>query len=255
MAVIDRIRALVERLSGFYVLRAEYFPRGVKLQHDIEQHLPQLRTEVVFDVGANVGQSARKYLAWFAGAQIFCFEPVEATYLELRERLKSHRQVHCYHLALGASDSTGNMVHRGSSDMFFLAKTGKESQYQPDELEEVQILTLDHFCRDHAIQKISYLKIDTEGNDLEVLKGADGMLKENRIDLVEVEAGMHPGNTRHVPFEVLKKHLEQRQYFVFALYEQMEEWSEDAPHLRRTNPVFVSRRAIEANKKVGPGHA
>ena len=189
------------------------------------------------------------------GERGICFEPVEASFFELREKLKNHRQVHCHHLALGASDSTGNMVHRGSSDMFFLAKTEKESsQYKPDELEKVEIQTLDHFCRDHGINKISYLKIDTEGNDLEVLKGAENMLQEQRIDLVEVEAGMHPGNTRHVPFEVLKKHLEQRQYFVFALYEQMYEWSENAPHLRRTNPVFISRRAIEANKKTNNRH-
>ena len=255
MVIMDKIKTLIEKISGFYLFRAKYFPRGVKLQHDIKQHLPRFRAEVVFDVGANVGQSAKKYLMWFAGAQIFCFEPVEASFFELREKLKNHRQVHCHHLALGASDSTGNMVHRGSSDMFFLAKTEKESsQYKPDELEKVEIQTLDHFCRDHGINKISYLKIDTEGNDLEVLKGAENMLQEQRIDLVEVEAGMHPGNTRHVPFEVLKKHLEQRQYFVFALYEQMYEWSENAPHLRRTNPVFISRRAIEANKKTNNRH-
>jgi hypothetical protein len=78
------------------------------------------------------------------------------------------------------------------------------------------------------------------------------MLREQRIDMVQVEAGMYSGNTRHVPFEIFKQYLEQRQYFVFGIYEQMHEWTEHAPHLRRTNPVFISRHLLESNKNESP---
>lgn len=63
---------------------------------------------------------------------------------------------------------------------------------------------------------------------------------------------MYPGNTRHVAFETLKKHLEQRGYFVFAFYEQMYEWTERAPQLRRVDAVFISRNLIESNKNEIP---
>jgi hypothetical protein len=71
------------------------------------------------------------------------------------------------------------------------------------------------------------------------------MLASQAIDFVEVEAGMNPGNTRHAPFESLKAFLESNDYRLFAIYEQVEEWPTDEPHLRRTNSLFISRRMIE----------
>jgi hypothetical protein len=92
------------------------------------------------------------------------------------------------------------------------------------------------------------MKIDTEGADLDVLKGAERMLNEQRIDIVKVEAGMNPTNHLHVPFEVLKNYLESKHYFLFGIYEQKHEWPTKHPHLRRTNPIFISQQVIENNR-------
>src|SRR3990170_1501252 len=136
------------------------------------------------------------------------------------------------------------------SDMFFLLGQSKESLMNNDvTTESVDIVTLDEFCHTKRIDQINYLKIDTEGGDLEVLKGAVNMLTEQRIDLVEVEAGMNPSNNRHVPFEALKEFLESHRYFLFGIYEQVNEWPTREPHLRRTNPLFISHRMIEMNRK------
>jgi len=137
------------------------------------------------------------------------------------------------------------MALQGNSDRFFLIGQSKESPANEDVLtEDVDIVTLDEFCFAREIEKVNYLKIDTEGEDLEVLRGGENMLKEQRIDFVEVEAGMHAGNKRHVSFEALKDYLESRSYLLFGIYGQVHEWPTKEPHLRRTNPVFVSRRMI-----------
>ena len=70
---------------------------------------------------------------------------------------------------------------------------------------------------------------------------------EQHIDFIEVEAGMNPWNERQVPFEILKAHLESKNYFLFGIYEQVHEWPTKAPHLRRANAVFLSERLIQAN--------
>jgi hypothetical protein len=76
------------------------------------------------------------------------------------------------------------------------------------------------------------------------------MLTEQRIDLVEVEAGMNPSNIWHVPFEALKDFLESHMYFLFGIYEQENGlWASREPHLRRTNPIFISHHMIEMNRK------
>jgi len=51
----------------------------------------------------------------------------------------------------------------------------------------VQTQTLDNFCLNAKIENIDVLKIDTEGNELNVLKGAKRLLSENRINIIYTE--------------------------------------------------------------------
>ena len=81
---------------------------------------------------------------------------------------------------------------------------------------------------------------------MQVLIGAREMLERQAIDLIDVEVGMHPRNLRHVPFEEIKAFLQQRSYFVFGLYQQVSEWTEKKPQLRRVNAVFISETVITA---------
>ncbi len=57
------LRRLFERLTGTHIFRN--LPRGVDRFADIRHYLPNVRIATVFDVGANVGQSARSYVANF----------------------------------------------------------------------------------------------------------------------------------------------------------------------------------------------
>ena len=51
----------------------------------------------------------------------------------------------------------------------------------------VDVTTIDNYCRDYGIERIDILKSDTQGFDLEVLKGASRLLDQHRIHLVYVE--------------------------------------------------------------------
>lgn len=248
MSIKSQIKKLVENLTDTHIYRL--LPRGINLFEDIKNQLPMYHANVVFDVGANVGQSVRNYLNWFPRSQIYCFEPVGATFQRLIENTKNNERVRCFQLAFGASKGKGRMVLQGHPDSFFLLTPLREIAVSNDsKTEEVDIETIDEFCYTRSISHISYLKIDTEGGDLEVLRGAGIMLNENRIDLVEVEAGMNCRNKWHIPFEALKEYLESKEYFLFGIYEQVPEFLTKEPHLRRANPVFISLRVILANKR------
>jgi FkbM family methyltransferase len=222
--------------------------RGIDIFDDIKNYLATLEVKVVFDVGANIGQSAQSYLKNFAESKIYCFEPVEETFLHLQRSLRGHDNILTFKIALSSTKGTGKMVLEGPSDQFFLLNTPRDGQVDGrSPLEEVNLETIDEFCREHKIDRINFLKIDAEGGDFNVLMGADEMLSRHQIDVVQVEAGMNSKNKRHVPFNVFSKFFEQRHYFLFGIYEQVNEWPTKEPHLRRTNPVFISDRVIKAN--------
>lgn len=245
MNFLRQSRKLFERITHTRIYRQP--PRGFDLAYDLAQALPDYRVQTVFDVGANVGQSAQDYLEKFPGARIYSFEPVRSTFLQLENNLKGQDRVHCFQLAFGALPQQGAMVLEGKSVMFFLSGQSRPAPQGGNVItEQVEVATLDEFCRKHQVERISYIKIDTEGGDMDVLQGAEHLLAQQRIDLVQLEAGMNIHNTWHVALETLKQHLESRNYFLFGVYEQVHEWPAKEPQLRRANPVFISRRMIDA---------
>lgn len=237
------LRALTERLTGTHIYRV--LPHGVDVFHDIATSLPAFDATTVFDVGANMGQSARLYLNKFPRAHVYCFEPVATTFSELENRLGENSRISCHRLALGASMRLGQMVLQGTSDRHFLLRDPKGiSELVAVPVEPVAVTTVDEFCLQHHVDRIGYLKIDTEGSDLDVLRGAEEMLESQSIDFLQVEAGMNPLNNFHVSLEKIKAYLENRRYYLFGIYEQVLEWPTHSPYLRRSNSVFVSSRLI-----------
>lgn len=244
MHINKKIKILIEKLTGLYVYRT--LPRGIEFFKDLSISLPEYKLETVFDVGAHIGESAYLFLKKFPEARLFCFEPATANFKRLQKLVKGFKNVECIKIALGPEIKTGWISINGRHDMFHLIdETNVKGENLNSLVEQVAITTIDNFCNENKIDKISYLKIDTEGEDLEVLKGAKSFLSEQKIDFIQVEASMNPMNKHHITFEAFKEFLESYNYFLFGLYEQMDEWIEKKINLRRTNPVFVSMKMIE----------
>ena len=166
--------------------------------------------------------------------------------------MKRDKQVFCFQFAFGATTGQRQMSAIGTSKMNRMLDENCVNADDPEVTAEwVEISTLDAFCDENAVELISLLRVDTEGSDLDVLNGASDLLGKHRIDFVQVEAGMHPGNTLHVEFETLKHYLEEHRYFVFGNYEQVGERATHQPHLRRTNPVFISEKLIDCSARTG----
>ena len=212
---------------------------GVDVLTDVKRLLPSFSAEIIFDVGANVGQSAEVFQYHFPQATIWCFEPFPDTFKTLKENCSKWQKVVCEKVALGATAKQVYVCEGRSS-----AENTVTVTPEGDATQQVAMTTVDEFCRRHDIETINFLKVDTEGHDLEVLKGASSMLQQQKIDFVELEAGMNPENDYHVPFAELTLFLESLGYRLFGIYDQMHEWKEPKPVLRRSNPVFISPKLI-----------
>jgi FkbM family methyltransferase len=237
------LKKIAENVTGTHIFRE--LPFGISIAHDISRRLRGYRISIIFDVGANVGQSALHYVSAYPSSTIICFEPIKETYEQLRRNVEGIDQVLCYNFALADTPSKGVMT-KGMGTMNHLVQEDNIISSNKHETEQVHVSTLDDFCNANNINKISYLKIDVEGGDLNVLIGAKDILNAHGVDIVEVEAGMNPGNKHHVPLERLKGFMEDHGYFIFGIYEQFAEGPKNEPHLRRTNTVFVSESMIRS---------
>jgi FkbM family methyltransferase len=143
--------------------------------------------QIVFDVGANVGQSAKTYRRLYPQAQIWSFEPFPVTYEHLCHSLADDRfhpialalsdQISKAKLNIGAVSITNSLLRRETD-------TGKSIEIQTD--------TLDHFCSEHGISSIDILKVDVEGAEDRVFSGAKEMLSRRAIRSVFVEVYFRP---------------------------------------------------------------
>ncbi len=214
----------------------------------IRKHLPTFAPATIFDVGANVGQSAVSFGAVFKNAGIYSFEPIRETYNGLVEKTRSHPRIRTFRLALGSSPGHVPMVVNPRS-----STVSRVTATPPREMEHVETVPMgtgDSFCAAHKIERIGFLKIDAEGHDLEVLIGFGNMLTQQRIDFAEAEVSMSPMNAKHVPFEAVKQHLEGLGYNLFHIYEQtLDVEFSGRPFLRRSNVVFISRELAEQYRR------
>lgn len=227
-----------ERLSGTKIYSS--IPFGVDFLHDSKQLLPNYKFETIFDVGANIGQTALHFRNVLNNSKILSFEPFLHSFNILTENTKG-KHIFCYNIGLGEKKDTINALYDSSNPT-----SVNNSLIAPNGLSDsqlVEINTLDNFVFEENINRISFLKIDTEGFDLNVLKGAKSLLGEKRIDFIEVEVAMNPFNEKHVQLIDIKSFLEQYNYFIFGIYEQMNEnsWSDNL-YIRRSNIVFISKK-------------
>jgi len=161
-------------------------PLGTSYLSDIKR-LTRSHPVVVFDVGANKGQSVIKFKNLLRDCEIHSFEPGPETYKILLENAGALRGVHLNNVAVGSSCTSKTFFENKYSDMSSFLKPGEICWGEVVGETEVPVITLDGYCADKNISHISVLKTDTQGYDFEVLKGAEGLLKNNRIELLLLE--------------------------------------------------------------------
>jgi FkbM family methyltransferase len=235
-----RLMASLPFLARLRNRRPETFQHGHRLADDFRRR--QIAPSLIFDVGANVGQTALGFADAFPEAIIHAFEPFQETFSALEHNTRAKPTIRAHRLALGAAPGAVSAELKGSVINSIIKSEAEDAG--PGRQETVTVETIDRFCGREGISSIGFLKIDTEGYDLEVLKGAGNMLAAQRIDLLQVEAGMNACNRKHVPFADFLQFLEPHQYLLFGIYDQTPEWSGEA-RLRFSNPVFISTRMME----------
>lgn len=147
--------------------------------------------DMVFDVGADVGDWSKYVLSVNQNVCLHAFEPIPRAFKLLEKGLGSYN-VRLHNIALsqhvGHADFFVYLGHSGLTDCSAL-------YYRPvighclKEKIVVETQNLDHFCNVNHIDHIDLLKLDTEGAEWFIFLGAQEMLDKHAITLIQFEYG------------------------------------------------------------------
>ncbi len=175
------------RRLGYDLTRRQADLPGRDPMEDMHRFTKNIPRPVVFDVGANVGQTVEKIKACLPLAEIHSFEPSPATFELLRNNSARFRGVHLWNYGVGASNAKLPFHENTHSDMSSFLEMTDLGWGQSMGTTLVEVVTLDEFCAKHGLTGIHILKSDTQGYDFEVLKGAAGLMARNQINLIFFE--------------------------------------------------------------------
>jgi FkbM family methyltransferase len=195
---------------------------------DLRHDLPQLVRKpdpLVFDIGANKGQTIEKMLDIFPKCRLRAFEPDAELASKLKEKYATSI-IEIESLAFGSNPGQIQFIQYENNELnSFLELTRNPSNpfsaVKVKSQKMVQVDTVDNYCRANGIQAVDILKVDTQGFDLEVLKGAEALLATKAISVVLVEVNFMLLYKSQCTAGQLIDWLGSRGYFPLTFYEQV----------------------------------
>ena len=152
---------------------------------------------VVFDVGS---REDMYFHEMHPSCEYHLFEPHPEFYKNLVEKVKkiievttSKSNIYTNNLGLGRHESLSVPYYNKSQSIHVNPYAGEGPQPKP--AFSIKLSTLDKYCSDRFIDKIDFLKIDTEGNDYEVFSGGKKMVEKDAISFIQFEFWRTKNNT------------------------------------------------------------
>lgn len=212
-------------LRNFLLKQGYVYARGSQTGHPLARRrkiLDDAGINLLLDVGANSGQYARQLRreVGYTG-RILSFEPQEAAFRTLQANAEGDAAWEVFHLALGDAETSLEINVAGNSySSSFLEMlpahlaSAPESRYVGRET--IQVRTLDALFPDlcQAGDRV-YLKMDTQGFESRVLKGAEASL--DRIAVIQMELSLVPLYEGEMLFHEMCAHMKSKGFRLVAV--------------------------------------
>jgi FkbM family methyltransferase len=148
---------------------------------------------LLIDVGGNTGYWCASFLEFFPRSRVVAFEPMRREFEAYRQRFAGRENVTVHNV--GLSDDAGKaQLHvsqcsaHSSLHRYVVSQPGLQSNVQ--QTEQVNLATLDSHALGGLPAARKFLKVDVQGHEMSVLRGAAQTLRN--IDVVLVECSLLP---------------------------------------------------------------
>lgn len=214
----------------------------------------------VFDIGANIGQFSNM-AARITGdtGSVFAFEPGRESrrVLNAMLRLRRHHHVTVIDKALSDTNTERNLLiplKNGWKPMLGLAHLGTQNDDEPSSgmdlsHEKVTLVTMDDFCGENNINRLDFIKCDTEGSELFIFRGGQKTIQHLRPSIFcEIEHN-HCERYQVNPSEIFD-FFHSHDYHAFLPTSGDSGLKRVREYVTRTNYFFIPKQRISrlANK-------
>ena len=211
---------------------------------------------VIFDVGANVGKWTEEVLNCFSNVKLHLFEPAPQTYKILNQTIMERQfteQTVTNCLGIAEDNVVKQFYYYDKHNVlstfkrrFSIDKIG--SKYGlPREIKALTT-TIDSYCQQKGIARINFLKVDTEGSELDVLLGAKQSLQRGKIDYIQFEYGGTYKDAQ-ITLKQVFDYLQKYRYSIFkVLQDKLEYKPEFVPsdeNYQYSNYLAVNERFLD----------
>jgi len=164
--------------------------------------------DLSLDIGANIGEYT-KLLLLNTNSKVVSFEPLPEAFKELEKlKLEYKDRLNIYNVAIG--------IDNNKLDLFYSDQKSEKASLIPN-LEKlsfiglnnknkisVNVKKLDYFENYFKDEKIDFIKIDTEGFEYEVLRGAEKILLQHKPKFIQIEFNWHQLIRNHTLYKLFK---------------------------------------------------
>jgi FkbM family methyltransferase len=173
----------------------------------------------VFDIGTNMGWYSILSSRLAKYGEVHAFEPVPFIYEKFQKnaRLNGINTIKENNIALGKEQTGSIAIHtfdglyHGHSSMSTLNRTDYSTVYVP-------MTKLDSYCEQHGIDHIDFIKMDTEGAEMEVLAGAKAMMSGEKPPIWLIELNEETAAAfNYIPYQMIDLLLSYHPYELFVI--------------------------------------
>ena len=204
--------------------------------------------DVVFDIGAHHGNWSEAVMECHGKAELHVFEASSSSFAKVCKRMAGRATVNHFAMFNQVGEVTFHTYHDDARLSSIYRRESIEDQALPGGFitESVPATTVDAYWKGQRRQ-INFLKIDVEGAEYDVLRGANQMLKEGNIDYLQFEYGS-AFRDADITLENVWSFLRRSGYRVFSVkgrkFSEMKRFSKSNENYQYSNYIAVNERLV-----------
>lgn len=219
--VIDRVNMFIPEDMAWAFDSDGFHEKNVR--YWMERLIKKQSFPVVYDIGANYGYYTL-YLSQFA-KHIYSFEPTESVFMTLKANIERNKLKNINPFNLALSD------HEGLDRINVYSSSGNNSLFQRDlpeghalrkmGIEEIELKSLDILIQKNNLLAPTFVKIDTEGAELFILRGGRRIITDSR-PVIFMEYSENTYKDAGYSKEDVLEYLHELDYSVFGIVDDLD---------------------------------